>query len=209
MKKVFYSIIIMSILLLTGCGETNVAITAKNAKNNEVILDSKEKVQFVIKESFDKSYYNKDDLVKYIKEDISNFNSNNGTNIEYNSMKVKDGNVYVVLDFSKIDDYNKYEEYKITSLSSAEAKQDDIVPDTLTVYGKSKSIGKSEALSKSDMKVAILSVKDDSSESSSSNKVKTNFTVAGKIKYVSNAKKVDSNTVKVTSLKKPAVVIYK
>ena len=44
---------------------------------------------------------------------------------------------------------------------------------------------------------------------SKENKINTKLTVAGKIKYAVNAKKVDSNTVKVTSVKEPVVVIYK
>lgn len=207
MKKVVYLLVLSSIILLTACGETKVAITAKDVKDNEVILDSNNKVQTAIKESFDKEYYSKEDLEKYIKDDVSAFNSNNGTKISYNSMKVKDGQVYVVMDYSKVQDYNAYEEYNLTTAKGSGAKDCEYIPSTLKVYGKDKNISKSEALKESGVKVAVLSAKEN--VEGASTKVETNFTVAGKIKYVVNAKKVDNNTVKVTSIKEPVVVIYK
>lgn len=207
MKKVINLLVISSIILLTACGETKVAITAKDAETNEVILDSNNKVQVAIRESFDKGYYSKEDLEKYIKDDVSTFNSNNGTNISYNSMKVKDGEVYVVMDYPKVQDYNAYEEYNLTTAKGSGAKDCEYIPSTLKVYGKDKNISKSEVLKESGVKVAVLSAKKDN-EGTSTN-VETNFTVAGKIKYAANAKKVDNNTVKVTSIKEPVVVIYK
>ena len=88
MKKIYCIIMLMSAILLTACGETKVAITADKATDNEIIVASKGKMQTSIKESFDKSYYNKDDLEKFIKDDISSFNSQNGTKVAFNSMQV-------------------------------------------------------------------------------------------------------------------------
>lgn len=206
MKKVYYIIILMSIILLTACGETKVAITADKATDNEIIVASKGKMQTSIKESFDKSYYNKDNLEQFIKDDISNFNSQNGTKVVFNSMKVKKDNVYVVIDYPTINDYNAYDDYQVTSLSSNEAKGNSLVPSKLKVYGKTKSISKENALKNGKFSAIVLSAKEGSTDE---NKINTKLTVAGKIKYASNVKKVDSNTVKVTSLKEPAVVIYK
>lgn len=206
MKKVYYIILLMSIILLTACGETKVAITADKATDNEIIVASKGKMQTSIKESFDKSYYNKDNLEQFIKDDISNFNSQNGTKVGFNSMKVKKDNVYVVIDYPTINDYNAYDDYQVTSLSSNEAKGNSLVPSKLKVYGKTKSISKENALKNGKFSAIVLSAKEGSTDE---NKINTKLTVAGKIKYVSNVKKVDSNTVKVTSLKEPAVVIYK
>lgn len=206
MKKVYYIIMLMSIILLTACGETKVAITADKATDNEIIVASKGKMQTSIKESFDKSYYNKDNLEQFIKDDISNFNSQNGTKVVFNSMKVKKDNVYVVIDYPTINDYNAYDDYQVTSLSSNEAKGNSLVPSKLKVYGKTKSISKENALKNGKFSAIVLSAKEGSTDE---NKINTKLTVAGKIKYASNVKKVDSNTVKVTSLKEPAVVIYK
>ena len=206
MKKVYYIIMLMSIIFLTACGETKVAITADKATDNEIIVASKGKMQTSIKESFDKSYYNKDNLEQFIKDDISNFNSQNGTKVVFNSMKVKKDNVYVVIDYPTINDYNAYDDYQVTSLSSNEAKGNSLVPSKLKVYGKTKSISKENALKNGKFSAIVLSAKEGSTDE---NKINTKLTVAGKIKYASNVKKVDSNTVKVTSLKEPAVVIYK
>ena len=206
MKKVYYIIMLMSIILLTACGETKVAITADKATDNEIIVASKGKMQTSIKESFDKSYYNKDNLEQFIKDDISNFNSQNGTKVAFNSMKVEKDNVYVVIDYPTIADYNAYDEYQVTSLSNSEAKGNSIVPSKVKVYGKNKSVSKYKALNEGKYSVVVLSAKE---ESSKENKINTKLTVAGKIKYAVNAKKVDSNTVKVTSVKEPVVVIYK
>lgn len=206
MKKFYCIIMLMSAILLTACGETKVAITADKATDNEIIVASKGKMQTSIKESFDKSYYNKDDLEKFVKDDISNFNSQNGTKVAFNSMKVEKDNVYVVIDYPTIADYNAYDEYQVTSLSNSEAKGNSIVPSKVKVYGKNKSVSKDKALKDGKYSVIVLSAKE---ESSKENKINTKLTVAGKIKYAVNAKKVDSNTVKVTSVKEPVVVIYK
>ena len=206
MKKIYCIIMLMSAILLTACGETKVAITADKATDNEIIVASKGKLQTSIKESFDKSYYNKDDLEKFIKDDISSLNSQNGTKVASNSMKVEKNNVYVVIDYPTIADYNAYDEYQVTSLSNSEAKGNSIVPSKVKVYGKNKSVSKDKALNEGKYSVVVLSAKE---ESSKENKINTKLTVAGKIKYAVNAKKVDSNTVKVTSVKEPVVVIYK
>ena len=157
MKKVYYIIILMSIILLTACGETKVAITADKATDNEIIVASKGKMQTSIKESFDKSYYNKDNLEQFIKDDISNFNSQNGTKVVFNSMKVKKDNVYVVIDYPTINDYNAYDDYQVTSLSSNEAKGNSLVPSKLKVYGKTKSISKENALKNGNFSAFVLS----------------------------------------------------
>ena len=102
--------------------------------------------------------------------------------------------------------YNAYDEYQVTSLSNSEAKGNSIVPSKVKVYGKNKSVSKDKALKDGKYSVIVLSAKE---ESSKENKINTKLTVAGKIKYAVNAKKVDSNTVKVTSVKEPVVVIYK
>ncbi len=206
MKKFYCIIMLMSAILLTACGETKVAITADKATDNEIIVASKGKMQTSIKESFDKSYYNKDDLEKFIKDDISSFNSQNKTKVAFNSMKVEKSNVYVVIDYPTITDYNAYDDYQVTSLSNSEAKGNLIVPSKVKVYGKNKSVSKDKALKDGKYSVVVFSAKE---ESSKENKINTKLTVAGKIKYAVNAKKVDSNTVKVTSVKEPVVVIYK
>lgn len=158
-KTVLLSIGIVLLILtgLTGCGGKNVAITAEDAKANEIIITSNKKAQTVIKESFNKKYYKEKALKSFINEDIKTFNSDNGTKIKLNSMKVKDGNVYVVIDYTSIDEMNEYNsDMEITTLSASKAKSSDLVPSKLNKYGKKSKVKKSDALKNSKMKVIIL-----------------------------------------------------
>lgn len=206
MKKFYWIVMLLGVICLTACGEKKVAITAGNATDNEIVVASNGKMQTAIKESFDKAYYNKEDLKKFISEDIEKFNSQNGTKVSFNSMKVEKDKVFVVLDYPTIEDYNAYDDYKVTYLSNGNVKGNSQIPSKLKVYGKNKSISKENALKNGKLNAVILTTKEGSTNG---NKVDTKLTVAGKIKYVVNASKSDSNTVKITSLKKPVVILYK
>lgn len=249
MKKRFLLLIGISILAFTGCKASNVTISAEKATANEIIVTADKKMQSVIKESFKKKYYKESALKSFIKEDIKSFNSDNGTKIALNSMKVKDGNVYVVIDYSNIDEFNKYNiDTEISKMSVKEAKKSDLIEKKLTKYGKKDKVVKSDALGNDKFKVVVLTSREvveetvseevqndeatieptiipeegelvtpeptqeptvESTAMPKTTKVNLRLTVPGKVKYVSNATKVDKNTVKFTTLDKPVVVVYK
>lgn len=245
MRKTVLLSIGIGILLLTGCGVKDVSITADKAKANEIIVSSSKKAQTVIKESFNKKYYKEKELKSFINDDISAFNKDNGTKVKLNSMKVKEGNVYVVIDYASVDEMNEYNtDMKLSQLSASKAKKSDLVPSKLSKFGKKSKVKKAEALKKSGYKVVVLEkrevmpestpepvatetpVESDAPESSGeptatpepsvaptevpkTTKVDLQLTVAGKIKYVSNATKVDKNTAKIKSLDEPVIIVYK
>ena len=201
----------ISALMLAGCNGKNVEVTANKAKDNEIIVTEKNTVQTVIKEKFDKKYYKEKELTNFINEDLKEFNEENDTKIKLNSIKVKDKNVYAVIDYKTMMEYNEYNDYKLTSMNSTLAKESSIVPDKLKIYGREKKVAKSEAIEK-DMKVVVLQEKVVATEDSnipSESKVDFKLTVAGKIKYISGATKDDSNTAEIKSLKEPVVIVYK
>ena len=213
MRRRFIKIAIlgMSVSALVGCGSKDVTITADKAKNNEIIVTETGALQGVIKEKFDKKYYDEKELKSFIKDDIKEFNSDKGTKIKLNSMAVKDNNVYVVMDYKSANDFNAYSEYQVSSLNADIAKDSKQVDDKLTVYGKDKTEHKIEALDK-DKKVVIIQEKPASEtpygDLPSEKKVDLRVTVAGKIKYVTGAKKDDGNTAKIKTLKDPVVIVY-
>ncbi|MBQ8730532.1 MAG: hypothetical protein IJY81_05045 [Lachnospiraceae bacterium] len=249
MKKRFLLLIGISLLTLSACKGSNVAITAEDAKANEIIVTSNKKVQSVIKESFKKKYYKEKALKSFIKDDIKAFNIDNNTKIALNSMKVKDGNVYVVIDYDNVDELNKYNtDTELTKLSVKEAKKSDLIGSKLTKYGKKTKVSKKEALSNDKYKVVVYTCSEEIQETLSdateateapaeetlvpiegelvtpeptiepsaeptampkTTKVNLRLTVPGKVKFVANASKHDKNTVKITTLDKPVVVVYK
>lgn len=245
MRKTVLLSIGISIILLTGCGAKNVAITADKAKANEIIVSSNKKAQTVIKESFNKKYYKEKELKSFINEDIKSFNKDNGTKVKFNSMKVKEGTVYVVIDYSSIEEMNDYNtDTKLSQLTSSKAKKSDLVPSKLNKFGKKSKVKKAEALKKASYKVVILEkneivpettpepvateVPEETAKTESTaeatatpeptvaptqvpktTKINLQLTVAGKIKYASNATKVDKNTAKIKSLDEPVVIVYK
>ena len=201
----------MSSLVLFGCESKDVRISADKAKNNEVIVTSKGTIQGVIKEKFDKNYYKENELKNFIKIDLDEFNKENSTSIKLNSMSVRKDNVYVVLDYKSTEEFNKYNDYKITIMNSKEAKRGSVIPDKLNIYGKSKKESKKDAIT-TEMKAIVIEEKTDNSDENSipsDKKVDFKITVEGKIKYATGASKADSNTAKVSSLKKPIVIVYK
>jgi hypothetical protein len=245
MRKTVLLSIGISMLLLTGCGVKNVSITADKAKTNEIIVSSNKNAQTVIKESFNKKYYKEKELKSFINDDIKSFNKDNGTSVKLNSMKVKEGNVYVVIDYTSIDEMNNYNtDTKLSQLSASKAKKSDLVPSKLNKFGKKTKVKKSAALKKAGYKVVILEKREIITESTleptvtetpaesdnptssgeptatpepsviptevpKTTKVNLQLTVAGKIKYASNATKVDKNTAKIKTLDEPVVIVYK
>ncbi|MBE5934471.1 MAG: hypothetical protein E7262_01600 [Lachnospiraceae bacterium] len=214
MKKRFLKVAFLGIsaIALVGCNSKNVTITADKAKDNEIIVTDNGKIQSVIKEKFDKKYYDEKELKSFIKDDLKDFNKDNDTKIKLNSMKVKDENVYAVIDYKSAEEYNQYGDARITVMKADLAKDSSVVPDKLNIYGKDKKENKFETLDK-DMKVVVIQEKPVGDtpygDMPSESKVDLKVTVAGKIKYVSNAKKDDGNTAKISSLKDPVVVVYK
>lgn len=210
MKVLKMAMFSISAVMLVGCSGKNVEITANKAKANEIIITASKKVQGVIKEKFDKKYYEEKGLKKFIEDDLKSFNNENGTSIKLNSMNVKDKYVYAVLDYKSAEEYNKYNDYKITTMEASVAKESSSIPQRLSIYGKSKTKNKVDALEK-DMKVVVIQeeiVVADDSEIPAESKVDINVTVAGKVKYVVGASKEDGNTVKIKSLKEPVIIVY-
>lgn len=89
-----------SVVLLSGCS------MKFSAEEDSVYVNKKGEVLGAIVESFDKDYYDKDELQDMLEQEVVEYNAENGKDsIEVDSFKVSSGLVKVIMNYSNWADY--------------------------------------------------------------------------------------------------------
>ena len=90
----------ISAVMLGGCS------MKFSAEEDAVYVNKKGQVLGAIVESFDKDYYDADELQGMLEQDVAEYNGENGKNsIEVDSFKVSGGQVKVIMNYSDWADY--------------------------------------------------------------------------------------------------------
>ena len=156
MKKIAISVFaIVMVLGLSSCGKT-VGDIDLSAGQSAIYIQGDGKVSYAVSESFDKDYYNKDDLEKKIDNEVSDYNKSKKASvsdaIKVKKFKAKSDVATLVLDFATSydflmygRDYNRFDKDKfyigsITDNTYCKIKGDFVSPDKKqTVSGKNIS----------------------------------------------------------------------
>lgn len=204
------------VLALTACGNENISLKASKVSKSTLAVFNNGKMQSSFYTSFDKDYYDVNELESFVNEEVAKYNESNDADVKLSSIKRKKSNVVLVFDYDSTDEFAKYcsitslyskDSLEVTNIeakliSGKEAKSDSLVPNKLVKYGKNKKKSASKVI-KDKYKVFIL----DNTEGSIDGNLE--IKVEGDIKFVSNVKKVDYNTVKISDLKDVAVIVFK
>ena len=87
-------------VLLAGCS------MKFSAEEDSVYVNKKGEVLGAIVESFDKDYYDKDELQDMLEQEVVEFNAENGKDsVEVDSFKVSGGSVKIIMNYSNWADY--------------------------------------------------------------------------------------------------------
>ena len=89
---------------LTGCGASRFSPEVTG-----VSIDKKGAVTEVVKESFDESIYNKDELESQIDRDVADYNKTYGEkSVKKKSLQVKDGEAVLKMNYASFKDYAQF-----------------------------------------------------------------------------------------------------
>ena len=87
-----------------------------SAEENAVYVNKKGQVLGAIVESFDKDYYDADELQDMLDLDVAEYNGENGKNsVEVDSYKVSDGQIKVIMNYSDWSDYAHFNDVQFFS----------------------------------------------------------------------------------------------
>lgn len=117
MKKSFlyyFAIILIVSFCLAGCTSSDVKKSDNNSDAGAVLnedettisIDKKGKIEEIIVETFDKSYYDVGELETEFRNEIDRFNSSGtGGKVSLKKIKLENNKVYVSLDFDSMEEY--------------------------------------------------------------------------------------------------------
>lgn len=178
--KTLFIGMLSGLLLFTGCGKSY------DAKTSTVYVLKDQKIVSVDVESFDETIYDKDDLERYVKENVEAYREDS---VKFKELKVEEGQATLTMNYASAEDYTKFTGIELFCGSVMEALSRGYTFDTdfaAIADGKATACKVSEFLGNADLKVVII-------------KGNVNVNVPGTIVYASvqNAGIVDKSTIAV------------
>ncbi len=145
----------------TGCKGKDRSLKLDEIKNETVLLRVDGSVQSGSCETFDEVYYDKDDLKKFMKTSVEQFNKEQGKDcVKLNTLKfVENGKkqfAKAIVTYDNISCYSKMNNMEAKSYSMEEAKEAGILPDELTFAVDGSRVTKDKVTQNSEYKVLVI-----------------------------------------------------
>ena len=193
MKKAWsFTLVLASAILLMGCGQKF------EPTESTIFVTSKGVVKSAIMESFDKSYYDFDELYKSVEKEVKAYCLDNiEENITITSLTKENDSVALLMDYQTVEDYVDFNEVLLFSGTFAQAVEEGYLPNALhDVEGITAEI---DLEKQGDLKVLVT-------------EESVCIQTSGRIKFVSdNVTVLDKKLAKAMEAGKthPAFVLYK
>lgn len=114
--------------LLTGCKSSGLSVG--DYKTNTLLVDKKGGVQSGLIETFDKDYYDKDELEQYLTDVVDEVNKERGKDsMELVSLKISKGKARAVISYQDMDSYSDANNVEAAYLSLEDGEE--YLPDVL------------------------------------------------------------------------------
>lgn len=191
-KSLNFLLILSMTFLLSGCGqefeptESTIFVTSKGAVKSAII------------ESFDKSYYDFDELYDTVEKEVKAYClDQNEEAVTISSLVEENDSVALLMDYQTVEDYVKFNEIELFSGTFSEAASAGYLPEEL--YDVEGNSVESDVEELGDLKVVVT-------------EESVCLQTSGKIKYVSdNVTVLDKKLAKAMEAGKahPAFVLYK
>lgn len=193
MKKSLNFLLVLAIIsLLTGCGNKF------EPTESTIYITSKGVVQSAIMESFDKAYYDFEELTEDIEKEVKSYNLDvNEEVITIESLTQGNGDVTLIMEYQTVEDYTAFNEVILFNGTYEEAIKAGYVAEELF-----DTEGQSGDLDEEELKKLNVLVTEES----------VCIQTSGKIRYVSdNVTILDKKLAKAMEAGKshPAFVLYK
>lgn len=150
-------LLIMIMLVLCSCGKT---ASISNDNISEIDINKDGSIELILKDSFDKDYYNEDELINFVNEEIGSFNQQYGENsIILGEHSLINSVITLKLIFKDTASYNAYCSYApiyTGTVGGAELSGYDFNR-SLSIAGRNgATIGKKELINMTESKVIIV-----------------------------------------------------
>lgn len=129
MRKVALIVVsVAMIIVAAGCNKKEDSIHAKNVHNNIMVLTKDLTVQASSVETFDKDYYDKEELQSFMEKEIAEYNSECGKDkVKLDSLYVKKGMASQVLNYQTIKDYAEFNNTETNIFTMNKALEEKMV----------------------------------------------------------------------------------
>ncbi len=198
MKKILLSIMMVCfITILSGCEKKNIILVAEEIHTDTILVKADGTVQGATVEEFNKNYYNVSELDGFITKEVEKYNKNaNLDAISKDTLIVKDENAVLILNYSALEHYNKFNEVSSSLYSTSEFKDSKTkLPDSYLSAKDGSFVTPEVALKNEDYKVLVI-------------KADTDILINGEIKYYDNAVLVSKSKVQ-SATKGESIIIFK
>ena len=191
-RALSFTLVLASAILLMGCGQKF------EPTESTIFVTSKGVVKSAIMESFDKSYYDFDELYKSVEKEVKVYCLDNiDETVTLTSLTEENDSVTLLMDYQTVEDYANFNEVLLFSGTFAQAVAEGYLPDTLhDVEGITAEI---DLEKQGDLKVLVT-------------EESVCIQTSGRIKFVSdNVTVLDKKLAKAMEAGKthPAFVLYK
>lgn len=196
-KFLLYTVLALCLIFSAGCKNKDKIISVDDVKNNTLLVKNDGTVQAATVETFDKNYYNQDELNTFIMGQIGKYNQANGQDsIVLDSLNVKDGNAVLILNYSNLEHYKAFNEVDAALTTTIDAKNGNLeLPDVYVSASDGAFASPDVALKNDKYKVLVVNEK-------------TDIIVDGTVKYFTNAALLSKSKLQTNSEEK-SVIVYK
>lgn len=200
-KKTFMVLLVICILCsVTGCKNKVQVLKIDDVEKETLLFCGNGKVQSGSSEKLDKYYYEEEDLKRFIKDNIAEFNEVWGKNsVELTKFRVEKENTEkvakAILTYDNLEAYCALNGVDVKCYSMSEAKEAGVLPAKFTVAVDGSRTDQNEVTQKEDYQVLVI-------------KTTADVVLPETVKYYSDAILLSSNTVETTE-DKVAVIVYK
>lgn len=191
-RALSFTLVLASAILLMGCGQKF------EPTESTIFVTSKGVVKSAIMESFDKSYYDFDELYKSVEKEVKVYCLDNiEETVTLTSLTEENDSVTLLMDYQTVEDYANFNEVLLFSGTFAQAVEEGYLPNALhDVEGITAEI---DLEKQGDLKVLVT-------------EESVCIQTSGRIKFVSdNVTVLDKKLAKAMEAGKthPAFVLYK
>ena len=125
-RALSFTLVLASAILLMGCGQKF------EPTESTIFVTSKGVVKSAIMESFDKSYYDFDELYKSVEKEVKVYCLDNiEETVTLTSLTEENDSVTLLMDYQTVEDYANFNEVLLFSGTFAQAVAEGYLPDTL------------------------------------------------------------------------------
>lgn len=106
-----FTLVLVMAMGLAGCGNKVGDVDLSDGKN-AIYIDEDGRVSYGVTEKFSTDQYDKDELEKYINDEVADYNKSSEASVSdaitVDKYNVKDDNAYLILDIASVYDFNEY-----------------------------------------------------------------------------------------------------